>query len=54
MYGPELVFEILSFEWSHVFTFLKKKMAKDAVCPKKIHYSKINTAIDVIFTQNLN
>jgi len=54
MYGPELVFEIFHFEWKHVFTFLSENMAKMQFSPKKIHYSKTNKAIDVVFAENLD
>jgi len=54
MYGPELVFEIFNFKWNHVFTFLSENMAKMQFVEKKIHYSKANKAIDVVFVDNLD
>jgi len=53
MYGPELVFEILNIEWKHVFTFLIENMAKMQFA-QKIHYSKANKAIEVVFAENFD
>jgi len=41
MYGPELVFEIINFEWNHVLKFLSKKMAKNAVFTKNSLLKKL-------------
>jgi len=53
MYGPELVFEMFNYEWKHVFTFLSENIAKIQFA-QKIHYSKANKAIDVVFAENLD
>jgi len=47
-YGPELIFEIINLKWNHVLKFLSKNMAKMEFS-QKIHYSKNDKAIDVIF-----
>jgi len=53
MYGPELVFEIFNFGWKHVFTFFSENMAKMQL-HRKIHYSKANKAVDVVFAENVD
>jgi len=41
MYGTELVFEIMNFEWNHVLKFVSKNMANNAVFTKKFITQKI-------------
>jgi len=48
MYDHELVFEIINFEWNHVFTLFTKK------CDEKFIFLKTNKALDILFTESLN
>jgi len=50
--GPEPIFGIIIFEWNHVLKILSKNMMK-MLFSQKIHYSKTNKAIDVVFAEKL-